>query len=174
MAIVFSVPRHRKMRRPDTTSYSRCRWRAQRAKPLRLSAGFDGQLQCVPLILSAGRISRCTRRRLERIRRWLRITLDGRSTPASSRPGRCRDLRAEYQSQADGLGVAGRERRRSRRDFAIAQQLGDPCTALPIPELTPAGLRSVEPELVQWKSDGLDDRRAALSAARMPDPKRSR
>jgi dipeptidyl aminopeptidase/acylaminoacyl peptidase len=33
-----------------------------------------------------------------------------------------------------------------------AQRLGDACTALAIPELAPANLRSVEPELVQWKS----------------------
>ncbi len=39
--------------------------------------------------------------------------------------------------------------------LCFAQHLGDACTALPIPELAPAGLRSVEPQLVQWKSDGL-------------------
>jgi dipeptidyl aminopeptidase/acylaminoacyl peptidase len=33
-----------------------------------------------------------------------------------------------------------------------AQHLGDACTALAIPELAPANLRSVEPELAQWKS----------------------
>jgi dipeptidyl aminopeptidase/acylaminoacyl peptidase len=36
--------------------------------------------------------------------------------------------------------------------LCYAQRLGDPCTALAIPELAPANLRSVEPELVQWKS----------------------
>ena len=33
-----------------------------------------------------------------------------------------------------------------------AQHLGDGCTALAIPELAPANLRSIEPELVSWKS----------------------
>jgi len=31
-------------------------------------------------------------------------------------------------------------------------KLGDPCSAIPIPELAPANLRVVEPQLVQWKS----------------------
>jgi dipeptidyl aminopeptidase/acylaminoacyl peptidase len=34
----------------------------------------------------------------------------------------------------------------------FAATLGAPCTALPVPELAPAGLRSTEPELVSWKS----------------------
>jgi dipeptidyl aminopeptidase/acylaminoacyl peptidase len=36
--------------------------------------------------------------------------------------------------------------------LCFAQKLGGPCTALAIPDLAPANLRSVEPELVHWKS----------------------
>lgn len=36
--------------------------------------------------------------------------------------------------------------------LCFAERLGDACTALAIPELAPANLRSVEPELVSWKS----------------------
>ncbi len=36
--------------------------------------------------------------------------------------------------------------------LCFATKLGDPCTALPIPDLAPANLRIVAPKLVQWKS----------------------
>ncbi|HEU5457430.1 MAG TPA: prolyl oligopeptidase family serine peptidase [Terracidiphilus sp.] len=39
--------------------------------------------------------------------------------------------------------------------LCFAAQLGQPCRALSIPSLAPAGLRSIAPQLVEWKSDGL-------------------
>ena len=36
--------------------------------------------------------------------------------------------------------------------LCYAAKLGDPCTAVPTPERSPANLRTVEPKLVQWKS----------------------
>ena len=39
--------------------------------------------------------------------------------------------------------------------LCYAAQLGQPCHSLPIPALAPAGLRSVAPQLIHWKSDGL-------------------
>ena len=36
--------------------------------------------------------------------------------------------------------------------LCYAAKLGDPCTALPTPELAPANLRTVAPQLVHWKS----------------------
>jgi dipeptidyl aminopeptidase/acylaminoacyl peptidase len=36
--------------------------------------------------------------------------------------------------------------------LCYAAKLGDPCTAVPIPDLAPANLRIVAPKLVQWKS----------------------
>jgi dipeptidyl aminopeptidase/acylaminoacyl peptidase len=36
--------------------------------------------------------------------------------------------------------------------LCFAPRLGDACTALAVPELAPANLRTVEPELVSWKS----------------------
>jgi dipeptidyl aminopeptidase/acylaminoacyl peptidase len=39
--------------------------------------------------------------------------------------------------------------------LCFAAKLGDPCQAVPTPELLPANLRMVKPELVHWKSGGL-------------------
>ena len=36
--------------------------------------------------------------------------------------------------------------------LCFAQHLGDPCAALPTPDLAPASLRTVAPQLVKWKS----------------------
>jgi dipeptidyl aminopeptidase/acylaminoacyl peptidase len=36
--------------------------------------------------------------------------------------------------------------------LCFAAKFGDPCTILPTPELAPAGLRTVAPQLVHWKS----------------------
>jgi dipeptidyl aminopeptidase/acylaminoacyl peptidase len=36
--------------------------------------------------------------------------------------------------------------------LCYAAKLGDPCTALPTPELAPANLRTVEPQLVHWSA----------------------
>ena len=38
--------------------------------------------------------------------------------------------------------------------LCFAANLGGPCQTLPTPELTPANLRTVKPELVRWQSDG--------------------
>ncbi|HET7103346.1 MAG TPA: prolyl oligopeptidase family serine peptidase [Terracidiphilus sp.] len=39
--------------------------------------------------------------------------------------------------------------------LCYAAHLGDACTALPTPALAPAGLLTVKPQLIQWRSDGL-------------------
>jgi dipeptidyl aminopeptidase/acylaminoacyl peptidase len=39
--------------------------------------------------------------------------------------------------------------------LCFAVKLGDPCQAVPAPELAPANLRMVKPELIRWQSDGL-------------------
>jgi dipeptidyl aminopeptidase/acylaminoacyl peptidase len=57
--------------------------------------------------------------------------------------------------------------------LCFAQHLGDPCSDLAIPELRPANLRSIEPELVTWKSgpftvEGLLYMPSAAPAAKVP------
>ena len=57
--------------------------------------------------------------------------------------------------------------------LCFAAKLGDTCTALPIPELAPANLRSIEPELVTWKSgeftvEGLLYMPPAAASAKIP------
>ena len=57
--------------------------------------------------------------------------------------------------------------------LCFAQKLGEPCKALAIPELAPASLRSIEPELVKWKSgpltvEGLLYMPAASGSAKVP------
>ncbi|HET6206878.1 MAG TPA: prolyl oligopeptidase family serine peptidase [Terracidiphilus sp.] len=57
--------------------------------------------------------------------------------------------------------------------LCYAQRLGDACAALTIPELAPTNLRSVEPEIVQWKNgkftvDGLLYLPPGTGSARVP------
>ncbi|MGB6974593.1 MAG: prolyl oligopeptidase family serine peptidase [Terracidiphilus sp.] len=40
-------------------------------------------------------------------------------------------------------------------ELCFAAQLGQPCRALPIPALAPAGLRSIAPQIVHWKNGAL-------------------
>jgi len=123
------------------------------AKPVRLTAGFEGQLNASALffapdgsVIAAAAVgTRATA---------VRIGIDGKTSPTLI------DLDAPVISglnanlkQTGWLWLA--ESGTQSQKLCFAQQLGNPCTALPIPELAPAGLRSVEPQLVQWMSDGL-------------------
>ena len=80
--------------------------------------------------------------------------MDGKSTPAPVEFGAPVISGLNTNRKQTGwmwLGESGGQPQK----LCFAQHLGDACTALPIPELAPAALRSVEPQLVQWKSDGL-------------------
>jgi dipeptidyl aminopeptidase/acylaminoacyl peptidase len=123
------------------------------AKPVRLSAAFDGQLNASALffapdgsvIAPAAVGTRAT---------VARIGMDGKSTPSPADLGAPVISGLNTNRKQTGwiwLGESGGQAQR----LCFAQHLGDACTALPIPELAPAGLRSAEPQLVQWKSDGL-------------------
>jgi len=122
------------------------------AKPVRLSAGFAGQLNAGSLffapdnfvIAQAGVGTRTT---------VVRIALNAKTPPVSI------DLGAPVISglttnrkQTGWLWLAESGARPQKLCFA--QHLGDGCTTLSLPEMAPANLRFVEPELVQWKSDG--------------------
>ncbi|UWZ86402.1 S9 family peptidase [Occallatibacter riparius] len=117
---------------------------------IRLSAGFVGQLNgqalyVTPdgtLIAQAGIGVRTTP---------VRLTLDG------SKPPQPIDLGAPVitglntnRKQTGWVWLA--ESGGQPEKLCTAAKLGDACTALPIPELAPADLRSVEPELVKWQS----------------------
>jgi dipeptidyl aminopeptidase/acylaminoacyl peptidase len=120
------------------------------AKPVRLSAGFVGQLNASALffapdgtvITQAGVGTRAT---------VVRMGIDGKSGPTPL------DLGAAVISglntnrkQTGWLWLA--ESGAQPQKLCFARHLGDGCTALAIPDLAPAGLRFVEPQLVTWKS----------------------
>jgi dipeptidyl aminopeptidase/acylaminoacyl peptidase len=122
-------------------------------KVVRLSAGFVGQVNAQALyvtpdgslIAQAGVGTRSSP---------VRLSLDG------SKPPQPIDLGAAVVT---GLNTNRRqtgwvwmaESGGKPEKLCTAPHLGDACTALPIPELAPANLRSIEPELVRWKNGNL-------------------
>jgi dipeptidyl aminopeptidase/acylaminoacyl peptidase len=120
------------------------------AKVTRLSAGFMGQLNgqilyVTPegsLVAMAGIGTRSTP---------VRLALDASKAPQPV------DLGAPVvtglntnRKQTGWVWLA--ESGGQPEKLCTAAKLGDACTALPIPDLAPANLRSVEPELVKWQS----------------------
>ncbi len=121
-------------------------------KVVPLSTGFAGQLNGSALYFSPGG-SVIAQAAIGTHTSPVRLALDG------SKPPQPIDLRAPMvtalntnRKQTGWLWLA--ESGGQPQKLCYARQLGDACTALPIPELAPAGLRFVEPKLVQWKSDG--------------------
>jgi len=120
------------------------------AKPLNLTRGFLGQFRGQGLfftsdgaLLAPAAIG--TRNAV------VRIALDAKSQPKPL------DLGAAVVSglntnrkQTAWVWLADAGGQPMHLCFAV--KLGDPCTAMPIPELSPANLRTVEPKLVSWKS----------------------
>ncbi len=115
-----------------------------------LSAGFAGQLNpsvlyFTPdgaLIAQAGVGTRLTP---------VRLTLNGSKPPQAIDLGAAVVTGLNTNRRQTGwvwLAESGGE----PVELCTAAKLGDGCTALPMPELTPKNLRSFEPELVQWKS----------------------
>jgi dipeptidyl aminopeptidase/acylaminoacyl peptidase len=122
------------------------------AKPVRITGGFTGQLNASTLFFpeGGGLIAQAAVRTHATVERF---ALDGKSAPVAL------DLGAPVVSglntnrkQTGWLWLA--ESGAQPQKLCYAAHLGGPCTTLPIPELAPAGLHFVEPELVQWKSDG--------------------
>ncbi len=120
------------------------------AQPVRISAGFNGQLNAGSLqflpdgtpVAAAGIGTRGA---------IVKLALDGKSKPTPI------DLGAAVitglttnRKQTGWLWLA--DSGGNPVKFCYAASLGAPCTALPIPELAPQGLHSTEPELVLWKS----------------------
>ncbi len=123
------------------------------SKPIRLTAGFAGQLNAAALFpTSDGSI--VTPAAIGTRNTVVRIAGDGKTPPKAV------DLDAPVVSAlntnrkqtgwvwlADGGGHPMK--------LCYAQHLGARCSALVIPDLRPANLRSVEPQLVRWNSGEL-------------------
>jgi len=120
----------------------------------RLSAGFMGQLNGAVLYYAndGGLVADAgVRTRMMPVR----IALDGGKMPSVIELG---------SSVVNGLNtnrnqtgwVWMAEGGAEAPKLCYAQHLGDRCTALPTPEIEPKGLKSVKPEVVQWRSGGFD------------------
>jgi dipeptidyl aminopeptidase/acylaminoacyl peptidase len=120
------------------------------AKPVRLSADFAGQLNAAALffatdgclVAQAGIGTRSGA---------VRMALDGKAPPASIDLGAAVSTGLHTNRKQTGwvwLAESGGQPVK----LCYAPHLGGVCTALPTPDLAPANLRSIEPELVSWKS----------------------
>jgi dipeptidyl aminopeptidase/acylaminoacyl peptidase len=123
------------------------------AQPRRLSAGFAGQLNASgavyaadgTLIAEAGVGTRMTP---------VRLTLDGKAKPAPfDLPAPVVSSLCTNRKQTGWVWLA--EGGAQPVQLCYAEHLGAACNAAPIPELVPANLRSVEPQLINWKSGSL-------------------
>lgn len=122
------------------------------AKPVRLSAGFKGQLGARGLL--AAEASVITAASVGTRNAVVRIALDGKAEPQAVELGTPVVGNLNTNTKHTGwLWTA--ESGAQAAKLCYAAKLGDACTAIQTPELAPAGLRAVEPELVTWKSDGL-------------------
>lgn len=121
--------------------------------PTRLTAGFRGQLRGGALqfdgpdslVTVAGIGTRATP---------VRIALSAKSPPASINLGSAMVTGLVTNRARSGwlwLAQSGGH----PLELCYAARLGQPCRSLPIPALAPAGLRSVAPRLIQWKSGSL-------------------
>jgi len=126
---------------------------APQAAPRRLSAGFTGQVSSAALFFTADRSLVALAGVGTRIAAE-KFSLDGRAKPA------------EVELGAPFIGGLHTNRRQSGwvwlaegggrpEALCYSAKLGDPCQAVPIPALAPAGLRAVTPELVHWQSGAL-------------------
>lgn len=123
------------------------------AKPVSLSSGFLGQINAGTLyfrpdgsLISAAGIGTHAG--------VVRVSLDGKALPKAIDLGSpiVNSLNSN-KKQTGWLWLA--ESGAQPEKLCYAAKLGDACTTVLTPELAPAGLRAVEPELVTWKNGGL-------------------
>ena len=81
----------------------------------------------------------------------VRIALDGKSAPAPIDLGTAVVSGLATNPRQTGW-VWFADQGGSEQKLCFATHLGDPCKTIPIPDLAPANLLSVKPELVHWKS----------------------
>jgi dipeptidyl aminopeptidase/acylaminoacyl peptidase len=119
-------------------------------KVLALSSGFAGQLNASALFVLPDR-SLVAQAGIGTRSAVVRLSLDAKAPPAPI------DLGAPVvtglhtnRKQTGWVWLA--ESGGQPVKLCFAEHLGDACTGLAIPELAPANLRSVEPELIHWTS----------------------
>lgn len=120
------------------------------AKPIRLSAGFLGQLNSGTLYFPADG-SLIAAAGIGTSSAIVRLSLDGTTKPAAIDLGAAIIASLNTNRKQTGwvwLAESGGQPVR----LCTAAKLGDPCTALPAPDLAPKDLRSIAPEVVHWKS----------------------
>jgi dipeptidyl aminopeptidase/acylaminoacyl peptidase len=137
----------------------------------RLSAGFAGQLNGVSLYYAADG-SLITQGGVGTRATPVRIALDGKMPPVAVDLGASVVIGLNTNLKRTGwvwLANSGAQPAK----LCFAPKLGDPCQSVATPELRPANLRMVKPELVRWKSgeftiEGLLYLPPAASGAKVP------
>jgi dipeptidyl aminopeptidase/acylaminoacyl peptidase len=120
------------------------------ARPRRLTSGFNGQVNAGALYFAADN-TLIAQAGVGTRAEVVRIDLDGKKAPAPVDLGA--PVITGFNSNRKQTGwVWLAESGGQTAKLCYAQRLGDACAALPTPDLTPPGLRSVEPDLVKWKS----------------------
>ena len=119
-------------------------------RPVRLSAGYQGQLNAATLYFAQDG-SLITAAGVGTQSQVLRLRLDGKSAPAQVNLGAPTVTGLNTNRRQTGwvwLAESGGQPVK----LCYAESFADACTPLNMPELAPAGLRSVEPEIVHWKN----------------------
>jgi dipeptidyl aminopeptidase/acylaminoacyl peptidase len=120
------------------------------AKPLDLTRGFAGQLRGGGLYFTAdGNLIAPAAVGVHS--RVLRVSLDAKSKPVEVGLGASVISGLNSNRRQTGwvwLADSGGHLVR----LCYAAKLGDPCTTVPTPDLAPTNLRTVEPQVVNWKS----------------------
>ncbi|MGA7338992.1 MAG: prolyl oligopeptidase family serine peptidase [Terracidiphilus sp.] len=118
----------------------------------RLSAWFAGQLYG-PVAYSAAGDSLVTEAGMGTRVTPVRIALDGKTAPATVDLGT--SLATGLNSNRAQTGwVWLAESGGQPAKLCFAKKLGEPCQTVPTPELAPANLRWVKPELIHWENGG--------------------
>ena len=120
-------------------------------KPLRLTAGFAGQLRSPAFFFTPDK-SVVTTAAVGTTGPVIRIPLNAKTPPAAIDLGGAVITGLNTNRNQSGwvwLADSGGHPLR----LCFSQHLGDPCVTIPTPDLAPPNLRSVEPQLVRWKSD---------------------
>jgi len=120
-------------------------------KPLRLTAGFAGQLRSPTLFFTPDK-SVVIPAAVGTTGPVIRVSLSGNTQPRAIDLGAVVITGLNTNRKQTGwvwLADSGGQPMK----LCYSQRLGDPCTPLPTPELAPANLSTVAPQLVRWKSD---------------------
>jgi dipeptidyl aminopeptidase/acylaminoacyl peptidase len=120
------------------------------SKPLDLTRGFNGQLRGQGLYFTSDG-ALVAPAAVATHNTIIQVALDGKSKPSNIDLGSAVVSGLNTNRKQTGwvwLAESGGHPVR----LCYSAKLGDECTAIPIPDLAPDKLRTVEPKLVQWKS----------------------